>query len=93
MLETLKEAIMSITKAMMLRDIQEYLVIVGPGEFHFCEPMDMEFKRLIGQENLRRDLLPERYLVEEWRITYVKNMDEVLDLYKEVVLDNEEVDH
>lgn len=93
MKEILEQVIMSAMQSLMMRDMDQYIVIVGPGEFHFCEPEKLEFTRMHGTENMRRDSIPLKMLYQEWKIMPVDNMDIVLDLYNEVVLDIKDVDH
>ena len=93
MTHILIEIIKSTLCELMIKNIDEHLLIVGPQEFHFSTPGNMEFKRLYGTETMRRDSIPDRFLSEEWKITQVENMDDVLDFYNAVVLNTKDVDH
>lgn len=88
-IEILKSTICQV----MVSDIDNYLIVVGPQEFHFSIPRTIEFTRMCGKETIRRDSIPDRFLAEEWKVVQVKDMDEVFDYYNAVVLNIKDVDH
>ena len=88
-IEIFKSAICQV----MVSDIDNHLIVVGPQEFHFSIPRTIEFKRMCGTATIRRDNIPDRFLAEEWKVVQAKDIDEVLDYYNAVVLNIKDVDH
>lgn len=90
MIDLLQQMLINAMKALMLRDIDEYIVCIGPKEFHFAQPNEIEFKCLSGKEKVTRTKLPEDYANGRWMIFPVESLDQVLDLYNSVVVNEEE---
>lgn len=88
-IEILKSTICQV----MVSDIDNHLIVVGPQEFHFSIPRTIEFTRMCGTATIRRDSIPDRFLAEEWKVVQAKDMDEVLDYYNAVVLNIKEIEH
>lgn len=93
MTHILIEMIKSTLCHVMIQNIDENLLVVGPQEFHFSIAGSMEFTRLYGTETVRRDSIPDRFLPEEWKIRQVDNMDDMLDMYNDIVLNIKDVYH
>ena len=91
MIELLKLMLDDMMKALMLRDIDKFIMCVGPGEFHFVQPNEMEFKCLCGKEKVTRTQLPEQFADGNWIIIPANSLDEVLDIYNSVVINSEKI--
>lgn len=91
--DILKDVLLECLQEKMMMDIEQNLLIVGPGEFHYSPAMNKEFKCLAGNETITREKLPKSFLDQQWQIVPVKDHDEMLDLYNAIVLNAKDIDH
>lgn len=63
----------------------KHIIMVGSTEFHYLEPDADEFNCFTGVERIRRDKLPETIMTGMWMPYVCESLDEVLDIYNEII--------
>jgi hypothetical protein len=91
--DILRHTVFDMLQTMLLSDVENSFVIVGPGEFHYSPAYNKDFACLAGTHSISRDKLPESFFDAPWEIVHIKNDDEFLDLYNSVVLNAKDIDH
>jgi hypothetical protein len=91
--DILNSILLDLLQCKMKQNIDQNLVIVGPGEFHYSPAFNNEFARLQGDQTISREKLPSKFIDQGWKVLCVEDDDEFLDLYNLLVLNIKDVEH
>ena len=90
-MDSVNQHLNEVMKKRMMSEMDTFFVLLGPNEFHYCEPGNQEFICKFGKASARRDGLPEGFsLSNRWIVASVENEEEMLSAYDEFMSTREQ---
>jgi hypothetical protein len=90
LIESIDRHFNEIIKDRMVSEKDTFFLLLGPNEFHYCEPQTNEFKCKFGEAVIKRDALPEGFTLAKWKVTSVENEEQMLSAYDEFMSNREQ---
>jgi hypothetical protein len=90
-MDSVNQHLNEVMKKRMVSEMDTFFVLLGPNEFHYCEPGNQEFTCKFGKASARRDSLPEGFsLSNRWIVASVENEEEMLSAYDDFMSNREQ---